>query len=104
MVNDPQVSVWVIFVRFHYLSASVSHCRGLAICTLQTRAYKAVSLDNATTLFLFCALFEKHLAQNVFFLAKVVVVLHIVVVRLVKHAIRIMVAVRVLVSDTSDLS
>jgi len=61
-------------------------------------------LHDASALLLFGTFFEEHLTKNVLFLAEAVIILHVVVVRLVKHTIRIMVAIRVLVTDPSDLS
>lgn len=52
-------------------------------------------------LFLFCTLLEKDFAKDVFLLLVRIVVLHVIVVWLVENTIRVMIAVRVLVPDTT---
>lgn len=53
-------------------------------------------------LFLFGTLLEEHFAQDVFLLLVRVIVLDVVVVRLIEYAVRVMVAVRVLVPDPTS--
>lgn len=100
------MSVRVIFIRFHNLSSSISHGWWLSICSLcsKARSDHAIALNYTSSLLLFCALLEEHLSEDVFFLAKRVIVFDVVVVRLVKHAVWIMVAVRVFVADAPDLT
>ena len=94
----------IVLVRLHDLRSSIAHCCGLATRSLKPRPNQAVALDHTSSLLFFCTLLEEHLAKHVLLLPKTVVILHVVVVRLVKHAIRIMVAVWVLIADPSDLS
>lgn len=87
MVNDTKVRVRVILIWLHNLCSCIAHCRGLATCTLQARAYQTITLNYASSLLFFGTLFEEYLAKDVFLLTKGVVILHVVVVRLVKHAV-----------------
>ena len=54
-------------------------------------------------LLLFGALLEEDFSENIFFLFVRVIILHIIIMRLIKYAIGVMVAVRILVSDSSSL-
>jgi hypothetical protein len=54
---------------------------------LEPRSHESVALDHTTALFFLGTFFEEDLAEDVFFLAERVIILHIVVVGLVKHAI-----------------
>lgn len=55
-------------------------------------------------LFFFGALLEKDFAQHVFLLFVRIVVLHVVVVGLIEYAIGVMVAIWVLISDSTSLA
>ena len=96
--------VRIVLVRLHDLRSSIAHCCGLATRSLKPRSNQTVALNDASSLLLFRTLLEEHLTKHVLLLPKTVIILHVVVVRLVKHAIRIMVAVWVLIADPSDLS
>ena len=61
-------------------------------------------ITDTSPLFFLSAFFEEDFPQNVFLLVESVVILDVVVVRLVKYTIWIVVAVRVLVPDSSDLT
>ena len=87
VVDDAKMRVRVVLVRLHNLSACIAHCRGLAISPLESRAYQTITLDHATAFLLLGAFLEEDFAQDVLLLAERVVVLHVVVVRLVKHAV-----------------
>ena len=52
----------------------------------------------------FSTLFEKYFSKDIFFLLVRVVVFHIVVMWLVEDTIRVVIAVRVLISDSSCLT
>lgn len=57
------------------------------------------------SLFLFfCAFLEEDFPENIFLLLMGIVVLHVVVMRLIKHAIRVVVAIWILVSDSPRLA
>lgn len=77
----------VILIWLHNLSSCIAHCRGLATCTLQARSYQTITLNYASTLLFLGTLFEEYLAKDVFLLTKGIVILHIVVMWLVKHAV-----------------
>ena len=55
-------------------------------------------------LLLFSTLFEKYFSENIFFLFMGVIVFHIVVMWLIEDAIGVVVAVRILISDSSGLT
>jgi len=87
VIDDSQVCMRVVLVRLHNLCPSASHGTWLPICTLEPRSHESVALDHTTALFFLGTFFEEYLAEDVFFLAERVIILHIVVVGLVKHAI-----------------
>ena len=98
--------VRVIFIWLHDLCSSIAHSRRLtnaALAHRQARTDNTIRVD-ASALLLFRTFLEKYFAEDILLLAKGVVVLDIVVVGLVKHAIRIVVAVWVLVAYSADLT
>lgn len=104
MVDYSQVRMRIILIWLHNLRTSIAHSSGLATGSLKSGSNQSVALDHSSSLLFFCTFFEEHLTKDVLLLTKAVIILHIVVVWLVKHAIRIMVTVRVLVAYPSDLS
>ena len=81
--------VRIIFIWLHNLSTCIAHSRWLADTTLsdrQPRADDTIGVDTSALLLL-GTLLEEDLAKHVLLLAKGVVVLHVVVVGLVKHAV-----------------
>ena len=55
-------------------------------------------------LLLFCAFLEEDFPENIFLLLMGIVVLHVVVMRLIKHAVRVVIAIWILVSDSPRLA
>lgn len=107
VVDDAQMSVWVILIGTHDLGTCIAHgCRLTidAALTGETRSDNSISGDDTSALLFLGTLFEEHFSEDVFLLAERVIVLHIVVVGLVKHAIRIVIAVRILIPDSADLA
>lgn len=57
------------------------------------------------SLFLFfCTFLEEDFPENIFLLLMGIVVLHVVVMRLIKHAVRVVVAIWILVPDSPRLA
>ena len=104
MVDDAQVGVRVVLIRLHNLRSCIAHCRGLPARPLQARSYQTITLDDASSLLLLGTLLEEYLAKDVFLLTKGIVILHIVVMWLVKHAVGVVITIGVLVSYPSDLT
>ena len=92
VINDAEVGMRVVFIWFHYLSASVAHSGWLAelpvkrLTYSESRSYQTSASDTSPLLF-FSTLFEEYFPQNVFLLVERVIVLDIVVVRLIEHTV-----------------
>lgn len=87
VVDDPQVRLRVVLVWLHYLGTGSLH------------GGKTGQWHNAFAVVLLGTLLEKYFAQDILLFVVGIVVLHVVVMGLVKHAVRVVVAVRVLVPD-----
>ena len=106
MIDDAQVRVRVVLVRLHNLSTCVAHSRWLsrALTDLEAGADHAICSTNTSPLLFLCALLEEDFPQDILLLPKSVIILHVVVVGLVEDAIRVVVAVGVLVANAADLA
>lgn len=109
--NDLQVLVWVICLTERLLSSYFAwtciHEPSWSWSSLASWKW-SVRIDLAAivqSLFLFfCAFLEEDFPENIFLLLMGIVVLHVVVMRLIKHAIRVVVAIWILVSDSPRLA
>ena len=109
--NDLQVLVWVICLTERLLSCYFAwtciHEPSWSWSSLASWKW-SVRIDLAAivqSLFLFfCAFLEEDFPENIFLLLMGIVVLHVVVMRLIKHAIRVVVAIWILVSDSPRLA
>ena len=97
MVDNPQMRMRIILVWFHNLSSCCRH-RILAMNASYTLWPKT------PLFFFFWTLLEEYLPQNILFLVVSIVVFDVIVMGLVEDAIWIMIAVRVLISYSSDLA
>lgn len=106
-LNDLQVLVWIISLAESLLPC---HLIGSIDSSMRsTKSTPSIGVDWSLStvqplLFLLGALLEEDLAKHIFFLFVRVIVLDVVVVGLVEHAVRVVVAVRILVANTSGLS
>lgn len=109
--NDLKVLVWIICLAEGLLSCyfawSCVHEPSWSRSSLST-SKRSTRVDLAAIiqplLLFFGAFFEEDFPQNIFLLLVRIVILDVVVVRLVKHTIRVVVAIWILVSNSSRLA
>ena len=89
VIDDAQVRMRIVFVWLHNLCSCVAHSRWLsrALAHLKPGADHAIGSTYSPPFLFFCTLLKEDFPQNVLFLAKSVIILYIVVVRLVEDAI-----------------
>lgn len=99
--DDLQVLVWIVGLAVGLLPRNLGRSVDAAMGKSELLLNRKDSLAAVQAfLLLLGALFKEHFAQDIFLFLVGVVVLDVVVVRLVEHAVRIVVAVRVFVSDS----
>ena len=85
MIDDAQMGVRIILIRLHYLCTCTAYSRLWAHGAWELCIW---SHPIHTSSFLFpSTLLEENLPKYILLLVKRVIVLHIVVVRLIKHAV-----------------
>ena len=102
MIDDAQMGMGIILIWLHNLCTCATNCR--------LRSYGPWELCmwpntiHCLSFFFPSALLKENLPEHILLFVERVIILHIVVVGLVKHAIRVVVAVRVLIPYSSYLT
>ena len=101
--------VWIVGLAICLLSCYLTWWSAIHL-SIRTRCTTilVIWIDCVTIIeslfFLFGTFFEEHFSQDIFFLLMRVIILHVVVMRLIENAVRIVIAVWIFISYSSRLT
>lgn len=102
--------VWVVCLAECLLSCHVTWVSsehtlrswGSISWELAVRVHRGTIVESF--LFFFCAFFEKHFSQYIFFLLVWVIIFHVIIMRLIENAVGVVIAVGIFVSYSAGLT